>query len=488
MLKDLPWPRKTAGQGVRAAEIAQDLAANNRGLFAPPYGPLEIQVEIQGAELSSRGTEPFSLESEGALREHLYIYHHHADVDSPSDGGYDIQNEEIKASIFLIKPTYGWGNLKITRDGMLSLLSALDVSPSIYRYLTAFGRKSSPIDEGFAGFDLEVTSEPSGGLASLEFCYLLKYVSRRENASSKANPWSIRHALIHQKIDLASNRVSNILVRLPEKVKEQLSTIVKDNGMAEFARDWTWLHAACFSSVDNDLRQFINYLDQEITKVFDRVIMSNMEPTKLNEFDSVQQTSKDLKTLQSLSDQARRLMNTIDLNIETIKCMLKEINGLRVLSLDSPHCAPVEMLFNLLEKTQQEHRFSLKNASAVLDRARATSEQLRDTASLRNSEISKMSSEMANLNTLAIARLAEQSSRETHIVKTLTVLALIFVPASFVADFLQMGFITITEESPMRWSAAADLKIYAILALPLIGVTMLIYGCVEMMQRTSAKG
>ncbi|KAJ4188785.1 hypothetical protein NW755_006276 [Fusarium falciforme] len=91
------------------------------------------------------------------------------------------------------------------------------------------------------------------------------------------------------------------------------------------------------------------------------------------------------------------------------------------------------MLFNLLEKTQQEHRFSLKNASAVLDRARATSEQLRDTASLRNSEISKMSSEMANLNTLAIARLAEQSSRETHIVKTLTVLALIFVPASFVA-------------------------------------------------------
>lgn len=51
MLKDLPWPRKAAGQGVRVAEIAQDLAANNRGLFAPPYS----QLEIQGAELSSRG-------------------------------------------------------------------------------------------------------------------------------------------------------------------------------------------------------------------------------------------------------------------------------------------------------------------------------------------------------------------------------------------------------------------------------------------------
>ncbi|RSL49588.1 hypothetical protein CEP54_012364 [Fusarium duplospermum] len=213
--------------------------------------------------------------------------------------------------------------------------------------------------------------------------------------------------------------------------------------------------------------------------------MFSMEPTKPNEPDPIQRTSKDLKTLQYLSDQARRLINIIELNIETLQCMIKEINGLRVLPPDPPHQAPVEVLFNLLEKTQQEHRFSFKNASSVLDRARATSEQLRDTASLRNSELSKMSSEMTNLNTLAMAKLAEQSSRETRIVKTLTVLALIFVPASFVADFLQMGFVKIAEENPMRWAATADLKIYAILALPLIGVTMLIYGCVEMVQRTT---
>jgi hypothetical protein len=38
-------------------------------------------------------------------------------------------------------------------------------------------------------------------------------------------------------------------------------------------------------------------------------------------------------------------------------------------------------------------------------------------------------------------------------------------------------------EEPMRWVATADLKIYATLAIPLIAVTMLIYACVEMMQR-----
>ncbi|KAJ4326750.1 hypothetical protein N0V84_002870 [Fusarium piperis] len=97
MPKDLPWPRKAVGQDVRVAEIVQDLAANNRGLFAPPYS----QLEVQGAELSSQGTEPFSLHSEGDLREHLSIYHYHADPDpdAPSVGNDDSKDQDTKASI-----------------------------------------------------------------------------------------------------------------------------------------------------------------------------------------------------------------------------------------------------------------------------------------------------------------------------------------------------------------------------------------------------
>jgi hypothetical protein len=97
---------------------------------------------------------------------------------------------------------------------------------------------------------------------------MLKYVDRREDATPGTNPWSIRHALIHQKCDVESKRASNILVRLPERVKDSLGDLVKeDDGMKGLAGDWTWLHIACFSSVDHDLRLFINYLDEEITKV-----------------------------------------------------------------------------------------------------------------------------------------------------------------------------------------------------------------------------
>lgn len=65
--------------------------------------------------------------------------------------------------------------------------------------------------------------------------------------------------------------------------------------------------------------------------------------------------------------------------------------------------------------------------------ANVKNRQLRDTISLRNSEINKMQTEMASGHTKAIFTLSKMSSQEAHVVKTLTGLALIFVPASFVA-------------------------------------------------------
>ncbi|KAI8665688.1 hypothetical protein NCS56_01005500 [Fusarium sp. Ph1] len=471
----LPWPRKQATERVRLAEIARDLAKNNQRLFAPPYSS---ELEIKVAELSSQGAETFCFYNEGEFREHLSIYHDPATRDSPkNDDSGDTRDGEMRASMFIIEPAYGWGHLAITRDGMTSLLTSLDASPSIYRYLTAFGRKRFARDEGFAGFGSDITLDSSGTLVSFELCYLLKYMALREDATPGTNPWSIRHALIHQKINLASNRVSNLLIRIPPNIADLLGDITKENHETrDLARDWTWLHIQCLSSVDHGLRQSINYLDDEITKFFDRVIMSALDTVKLNDFDPPEQMSKDLKTLQYFSDQARRIINVIELNLETIRHLQSEVVGLKAMaSLGPTHGPSADVLCSFLEKIQREHNFSLKSSSAVLGRVKGTFEQLRDMASLRSSEISKMTSEQTNMstvNTAAMAQFAEQSSREAHVVKTLS--PRLGLCASFIRG---------EQEEPMRWAAKADLKIYATLAIPLIGVTMLIYGCVKMMQR-----
>ncbi|KAF4475782.1 hypothetical protein FAGAP_12629 [Fusarium agapanthi] len=380
---------------------------------------------------------------------------------------------------------------EIITSGARTLLSALRVFPQIHRHMTAFGGKRFPRDEGFAGFNLEARVSSAGILSSFECSYLLKYIEKRDGARPGSNPWSIRHTLIYQKVSVEENKLTHILIRLPLAVKKFLgSSVLKiSRERSQFIEDWTNLHITCFSSVDHNLHQFINYLDEEIDKLFKRVILAGVEPDKLNEFDALSSTTNDFKSLQYLSDQLRRVINIIQLNILTMKCFQKKIRDLETVTPQtSSQADSLARLLKQLCDVQSEHEFNLPNASTILERAKAISDQLRDTVSMRNGEFNRTSTAMTSRNTSAIVHLSDKSSREARVVKTLTVLAMVFVPAAFTADFVQMGFITIKHDSPMKWSADPDLKIYAILAIPLISITMLIYILVEFIQTAREKG
>ncbi|KAF4442113.1 hypothetical protein FACUT_2337 [Fusarium acutatum] len=348
---------------------------------------------------------------------------------------------------------------------------------------------TNPIEHLFSPsdglFEIEVAE-----VTSQECSYLLKYIEKRDDARSGSNPWAIRHALIYQKVSHKESKLSHILIRLPLAVKKILgSNVLSGSGKySSFIEDWTYLHITCFRSVDHNLHLFINYLDEEIDKLFKRVIMAGVEPGKLNEFDTLNSTTNDFKSLQYLSDQLRRVINIIELNTLTLECFQKKVQDLERLPFQtSSQADSLATLLKQLCNIQNEHQFSLLSASTVLERAKAISDQLRDPVSMRNGEFNKTSTEMTSRNTSAIVHLSDKSSREARVVKTLTVLAMVFVPAAFTADFIQMGFITIKQESPMKWSADPDLKIYAILAVPLITITMVIYILMEFIQRAREK-
>ncbi|KAG5777920.1 hypothetical protein H9Q73_008423 [Fusarium xylarioides] len=275
-------------------------------------------------------------------------------------------------------PAYGWSHLPVTHSGATTLISALRVFPQIHRHMAAFGEKRFPRDEGFAGFDLETRVDSAGNVSSFESSYLLKYIEKRIDARPGSNPWSIRHTLIYQRVSIEENKLSHILIRLPTAVKKLLgSSILKiTRERSQFIEDWTNLHITCFCSVDHNLHQFINYLDEEIDKLFKRVIMAGVEPHKLNEFDALSSTTNDFKSLQYLSDQLRRLINIIQLNILTMKCFQKKIRDLeRVTPQNSSQADSLARLLKQLCDIQSEHEFSLLSVSTILERSKAISDQ-----------------------------------------------------------------------------------------------------------------
>jgi hypothetical protein len=130
--------------------------------------------------------------------------------------------------------------------------------------------------------------------------------------------------------------------------------------------------------------------------------------------------------------------------------------------------------------------------------------QLQDTIALRNHETNKKAAEATNRGTTAIAELSRKSAHEARVVKILTIVAIIFVPASFAAvwfivskdlsvatdrfkDFMQMGYLSIDQLVPFTVIAKVDLWLWAVLSFPLIFVTLIIYATCEVLSRRAAR-
>jgi uncharacterized protein HemY len=160
------------------------------------------------------------------------------------------------------------------------------------------------------------------------------------------------------------------------------------------------------------------------------VIIASVEVSQLTVADSIATSHLDMKRLQYLTDQLSRISHMLDLNIQVLSRLLKLSQTIAPLEhpSTSTHYTTFETVLNetSLEQTMLKH-----NVEGILKRAKLLAEQLRDTISLRNSEINKVIDTNTSDGTKAMVKISERSEREANVVKVLTVIALIFVPFSF---------------------------------------------------------
>ena len=155
--------------------------------------------------------------------------------------------------------------------------------------------------------------------------------------------------------------------------------------------DWERLHLTCFASVMGNWRQFINYLDREITKMvpkhascipahadssqFDEVILSKVDPAETKERSVAEHAHASMKRLQYLVDQASRTSHVLELNLDVMKLMIERLSEAR----DSDGLTGFLIDKDILREIQQrcsEHTFARKNINSILHRAYILSNQV----------------------------------------------------------------------------------------------------------------
>ncbi|KAL2054284.1 hypothetical protein ABVK25_005425 [Lepraria finkii] len=324
--------------------------------------------------------------------------------------------------------------------------------PEFFKYLQAFGQKDYARDEGFSGFNMSMSRNAAGEPTRIECCYMLKYVELHDDEEPTINPWTIRQVVIYQKFDLQSLESSHIFVRLSKAMAEELHDalqINKDRGR-ELVGRWDRIHILYLRTLNENWRQYINYLDEEVSKIFDQVILSNLDTDTSQGKSFMEGSLANVKRVQYLIDQTSRARHMLDLNSTVMKTMTRS-------SAEFP-------------------------ASATLS---DIGPMLRDVIAMRNIEFMKTMTVSTVQGNGALLELSHKAVSEAQSMKAITIVALIYVPASFVADFLQMGYVSTAQQNGLVVSATKGLWVYAIITAPLVIVTMGIYFAYELLSRRS---
>ena len=485
-----------------------DVVADEDEEEKPPPCPLFIRDEkemfIQVARCAPTRFDTCLLQSEASLNEYL-----DNDTDTTNSGTNSPNTSSSPANndhnttpaalalgsgsgrFFLIDPTYGWGRLQLTSQAMSAIISRYSIFPAFSKYLRVFGQKTFAKDEGFGGHEVlthydhyAMNSQQVAKISSFESCFLWKYVEPGGTEGRYA--YSIRQMLVYQRFDVRSKRGTNVIVRIPKKLAVEMkcaltATTSEEGEKNPLLDSWTGVQMLCARSGLDEWRDFINYLDHEVTKIFDDLIISGVNATTHGKADELQYRLTSVKQLQFFLNQIIRARNMLDINSTTITAMLRSFTRRK------EYVPNLQMLQEELEDIQQEYDFLQKMSKSVLDRADMLSHELRDTIALRNHDINKEANDSATAGTQAIVELSRKSAYEARVVKLLSVVAVIFLPASFAADFLQMGYVFVTEERRFEIHATANLWLFAIFAFPLLIVTVSIYIAFELLSRRKAK-
>ena len=447
----------------------------------------EKEMFIQVARCAPTRFDTCLLESESSLNEYL---DNDADDNSVTNTlnspAFDDATPDTSISgsglFFLIDPTYGWGRLQLTSDAMASIIDRFQIFPTFSKYLRVFGEKSFAKDEGFGGHEVLTHYDVNGRVGSFESCFLWKYVEPGGLEGRYA--YSIRQTLVYQKFDVRSMKSTNIIIRISHKLAAQTKialTSTSEKRENPLLDSWTGMQMFCARSGLDEWRDFINYLDHEVTKIFDDLIISGVNATTHGKADELQYRLTSVKQLQFFLNQILRARNMLDVNSMTITAML------RAFTRRKEYIPNLQQLREELEDIQQEYEFLQKMSKSVLDRAVMLSHELRDTIALRNHDINRDANESTTRGTQAIVELSRKSAYEARVVKLLSVVAVIFLPASFAADFLQMGYVFVTEEGRFKIHATANLWLFAIFAFPLLVMTVSIYIAFELLSRRKTK-
>lgn len=385
---------------------------------------------------------------------------------------YDTKTHRFRA--YFIDQRFSYAVLSITNSLFRDMLSALNVGLRIHDYVLYFGEREREVEIVPPRLKYRIlqehrTMENTGH----ECMYGLRFLENngRRTPEELASQWSMRQSAIYSRYEYGSRGTTWVFVALSKQAKRRLDEYVAQAVDLQNA-DPLDVHLLLLDTALSSWRQYLVDLATEVDEHTAQI--SGMSPddqgpislsdaarrqdlmlldNKLLDALLIAQSQKD--TVHTL----RRSVNTTPESLHPIKAFAQHILCEQAFDLDL-YILQLESLRTKLYGSSSllSSFLDLGNGHALQNLARESRQE--------NEGMRKLSERMHELT--------KKATRDAAAVKVLTIMTLIYLPATVVSNFFSTSFVT-TEGPPNHIAVSNDWWIFMAVSVPLTVLTLYVW-------------
>ncbi|KAL2049176.1 hypothetical protein ABVK25_010526 [Lepraria finkii] len=341
---------------------------------------------------------------------------------------FDVASKDCTRFCF-IRQRHSYSRLHVTRDLFDALMVKFDIFPRLQEFILLFGAKHgenelSPPQLRFrrlASNNLQGSGLEQDGF---ECAYGLRYVDFHNRDAKR--PWSIRQTVIYHKYEAKSNSSTWVLISASKKTEEILDSYMGGCGGYASVNPFE-IHLLILDTALTNWRRYIVDLTDKIRKQSDRVLVASIDERDPARLLGVEER----QNLKEIEDDIIDILSVLDATADTIQSLLGKYrqfrrdirSGLENLfgdGIDSIECA--------LQERQKDVHMNRQKVEKLHAKVQGTTNLLSSLLDLGSGN--------------SLHHLTEKGTQDAAAVKVLTIITLIYLPATVVSNFFSTQFVS----------------------------------------------
>lgn len=392
----------------------------------------------------------------------------------------DVQQIETETRqgfrICFIRQVNSMSRLLVTRKLFEAFMLHFRVLPQFWEYVLLFGAKfaeneMSPPQLRFRMMAADKTELRTRCSAGFECAYGLRFAELNKRGGNR--PWSIRQTAIHHKYKAANKSSSWVMIAASEKTQSSLDLYARSCTDLASLNPFEF-HVLILDSALSNWRSYIIFLTERLTHQSDKVLVASIDGKDPAQLPDVEERQH----LKELEDQILDVILVLDSTNDTILSLLENYRRFRQdpcvwEETDDGGYDAIEFAFQEKLKDVSSSRKKVQTLHAKL---KSTIDLLSSLLDLGNGHSLRQLAEESRQENLTMRNLTEKSTQDGTAVKVLTMITLIYLPATVVSNFFSTQFVTQKQEgNNSHVVLLSNAWLFAAICVPLTLGTLIVW-------------